>query len=822
MGGARIDDTLLEVVLKRLSTVPLATRAEQLLLAACDSDTALAAQLSDQASTGSEHLAANTAANPAGAYLRSITVSGFRGIGAAATLDLEPGPGLTMIVGRNGSGKSSFAEGLEMLLTGGLRRWQEPVPVIWRAAWRNLHAPGEVRLSADLLLEDGGRTIAQRVWDTGADLADSRADVQVAGEKRTDMSRLDWDDLLITYRPFLSHSELETFLRGPSQLYDLLSSVLGLEDLQVADKRLAAARKERDDAVKGVNADLPALLDRLGSAEDERARSCREALSGRQRDVAQALSIATGSAAAQPDGEIGRLRLLSQLTVPAREEIDAAAAALRAAAVGLARAAGSEAGQALDLAKLLTAAIGHYHVHGAGQCPVCGRADALDEQWREQTEQQIARLKTQASEAQQAHTAALEARAKAQELFAPPPAALTGSPIRAANPAPGLLAWQAWAKYPAAEGADGLCQLADHLEESWSGLSQAVMALAKSAQDELRDREDLWAPLARDVAAWCTRAQDIEAEAEALPALKAAITWLKNATDDIRNDRLAPLGEQARAIWSMLRQESNVDLGAIRLSGSGPRRQVDVKVSVDGSDCTALGVMSQGEVNALALSIFLPRATIPASPFRFLVIDDPVQAMDPAKVEGLARVLEDVARSRQVLVFTHDDRLPEAVRRLGITGRILEVSRRPGSIVEVRPALTPVERLLKDAHDMCADDAVPQKVAGRVIPGLCRMAVEATFTEAIHRVQLSSGKRHAEVEAEVEAADKLSKKAALAMFGNATKGGDVLPRLDGWRHSAASTYKALNKGAHDTHAGSLRALVSDTRALTELIREKLA
>ena len=47
----------------------------------------------------------------AGAYLTSLTVEGFRGIGPRQTLTLTPGPGLTIVVGRNGSGKSSFAEG---------------------------------------------------------------------------------------------------------------------------------------------------------------------------------------------------------------------------------------------------------------------------------------------------------------------------------------------------------------------------------------------------------------------------------------------------------------------------------------------------------------------------------------------------------------------------------------------------------------------------------------------------------------------------------------------------------------------------------------
>jgi hypothetical protein len=60
-----------------------------------------------------------------------ITAQGFRGIGPEATLDLTPSPGLTLVVGRNGSGKSSFAEGLELLLTGDTYRWSQRSKV-WR------------------------------------------------------------------------------------------------------------------------------------------------------------------------------------------------------------------------------------------------------------------------------------------------------------------------------------------------------------------------------------------------------------------------------------------------------------------------------------------------------------------------------------------------------------------------------------------------------------------------------------------------------------------------------------------------------------------
>src|SRR6478736_7422860 len=58
-----------------------------------------------------------------GVYLAGITATGFRGIGADATLPLEPGPGLTVVIGANGSGKSSFAEALEVALLGSTHRF---------------------------------------------------------------------------------------------------------------------------------------------------------------------------------------------------------------------------------------------------------------------------------------------------------------------------------------------------------------------------------------------------------------------------------------------------------------------------------------------------------------------------------------------------------------------------------------------------------------------------------------------------------------------------------------------------------------------------
>lgn len=73
-------------------------------------------------------------------YLSTISVVGFRGIGRQARLDLHPTPGLMVVSGRNGSGKSSFAEALELALTGTSYRWHNKA-ALWEEAWRNLHHP---------------------------------------------------------------------------------------------------------------------------------------------------------------------------------------------------------------------------------------------------------------------------------------------------------------------------------------------------------------------------------------------------------------------------------------------------------------------------------------------------------------------------------------------------------------------------------------------------------------------------------------------------------------------------------------------------------
>ena len=603
-----MDDVLLGIVLRRLGEFPLLEQATDLLLAALDGDESLSAQLGGQAQRRSKATDITTAPTPAGAYLQSLTVSGFRGIGPPATLTVTPRPGLTLVVGRNGSGKSSFAEALEVLLTGNLRRW-ERLPAVWKQGWRSMHCPDQARITAEFVIEGAGPAKVQRIWPVGADFAGSSVTAQVAGEKQVGIERLGWTSALTDYRPFLSYSELEAFFGSPSGLYELLASVLGLEDLALAAARLAQARKAREAALAEVKKRLPVLLTQLEASDDERAEACRRALAGHTWDLAAARLAATSAPVAAEESELDWLRRLAQLTIPAEADVQEIAAALSDAAAGLDAVAGSPAGQARMLAGLLTTALQHHAAHGDGDCPVCGRPGALTTQWRQATEEAIDRLHKEAKAAESAERAAADARQRAAALLQPAPAVLLAEPpLPGIDTVPARAAWQRWASPPdagTAAASAGLCVLADHLDQEITPFTRTTRALSDMAAAEVARREDRWAPVAAEVASWCADAATALDGTAPVPMIKAAETWLKAATDDIRNERLAPLAEQARAIWRMLRQESNVDLGAIRLAGSATQRRVELNVNVDGTAGSALSVMSQGETNALALSRLL-------------------------------------------------------------------------------------------------------------------------------------------------------------------------------------------------------------------------
>lgn len=677
---------------------------------------------------------------PSRTYLKEITVAGFRGIGPRITLALAPGPGLTLVTGRNGSGKSSIAEAAELALTGENRRWSERAAV-WKEGWRNLHQRATATIAVEMT-EDGapGIMTVTREWAADAGLEDAKAHIRGNGGPPRPLAALGWTKPLELYRPFLSYSELGALVRGqPSKMHDALQAILGLDLLIDAERALNDSRKAADSASRRARQELPALLEKLAGHPDQRARAAEKALSGKVPD-------------------------LDALALEHRSE------------------------------------------HAGEPCPVCG-GRVLDDAWVSQASASVKRLTSRAKRAEAAHAEKAAALDELRRMIMPKPAVLSEDLGTEADPGPASAAWDNWA-------------LPSPTLAMYEGLVVPLAGVQEQAAAALKRRAEAWQPIASDLAAWAKQARESRQAAVRLADLKKAIEWLRKAGNLVRNTRLAPFADTSAEVWEMLRQQSNVELGPITLAGAGPQRKVALDVTVDGVRGAALGVMSQGELHSLGLSLFLPRATATDSPFGFLVIDDPVQSMDPAKVDGLARVLSFVARTRQVVVFTHDDRLPTALRQLQLPATVWAVTRREQSVVALKKTDDPVGRYLDDARAMARTRQLPEDVRAVAVAGLCRGALEAACFDVIRSRKLAAGVPHADVERALESARTLHHVMALAMFGSTTRGGDVIDKLRSMGGTAfVNAFNDCKSGVHERLHGDLKRFVEDVDALAQALRQ---
>ncbi|WP_416563347.1 AAA family ATPase [Nocardia testacea] len=771
-----------------------------------------------------------------GVFLSTIRVRGFRGIGPETTLDLPTGPGLTLVTGRNGSGKSSFAEAAELALTGGNRRW-DGRSTAWREGWRNLHRSGPVRVELEMRTDgpEPALTVA-REWDAEEQLpggtwtqrrGDGPAQVFASG---------DWVLPMELYRPFLSYSELGALVDGkPSELFDALHQLLGLDELIVAHERIRVRRLDLERAARAARRERQNLLAELAEVTDHRARRAAGLLREPAPDLV-ALEGLVGDTAGGP--EPAALRAVLALELPSAERVAALADRISTAAAAVAAATVPEVAADLRVLEVLRAAYAHVTTHGraadpasppegsrpgpdsgdhdTAPCPVCG-GGTLDRQWLRDTAAAIDGLSLRTADLVRARADLSRALAELRVLTGDLPPALAAAATAGLDT---VALGEAWARWVALPESGEPRELPDRLLAEHEHLCAELDFAQQCAGKELDRLDEAWAPFAPRLRTWLELTHTVTAQAAERQTARAAEEWLKAATARVRDERLAPLAGTARWVWQTLRQQSSVELGGIHLQGNAnSARRVQLEVTVDDVDGAALGVMSQGELHALGLALFLPRATVAASPFRFVVIDDPVQAMDPAKVDGLARVLATVAWERQVVVFTHDDRLAEAVRRMQIDARIVEVQRRERSVVEVRLSSDPVHRYLDDARALLRTPQLPRTIADELVATCCRSALEAASLARAKRVLLAGGMDHREVQRRIDRAQSTRAMVTLAVLGPGHRIEDLNKQLAKEGRWAVEVVRDATAGAHVPIDRDLAELIADTERFAEWLAE---
>ena len=748
---------------------------------------------------------------PEATFLTSITLAGFRGVGPEAHLDFYPAPGLTVVSGRNGSGKSSFAEALEFALTGTSYRWHQK-EVLWAESWRNLHHPDPCEIRIGLTRQGSGSLTIGMTWAPGDSLVARKSWTQTAGQKKVEgTDSLSWARPLELYRPMLSYGELgRLFDSGPSGLYDALAKLLGLDVLNDAEKYLATRLKETKAARDDADAERKRITGVFDGSTDERAQQAAAMLTKKKgTDLDALLSLATGSGDAQL-ATVRLLRDLASLRPPGVDDITATVHRLRTAVAEVANTTTSLVNVTEQRLNVMQAALRLFEDAGDSDCPVCGQGH-LDSVWA-----QKARDSMTASEA-----AVAEYRAAAQQRNTARAAGLTMagavSPAAAVDGVdlPSLGGYNAavTAVQPVPE--DDVA-LADHLEATLTDVAATAETLRAEAAAAASERESAWAPLAAQLGAWVQLERDARESDAAIATLTAAKKWVSAHGAKFRNLRIEPIAAQARWIWSRLRQESNVDLGEITLEGTNTRRRAIIGGTVDGKPTKALSVMSQGELHALALALFLPRATAGASPFRCVVLDDAIQAMDPAKIDGFVEVLTEVAKTHQVIVFSHDDRLASVIRETGRDARMIEVIRETGSKVTVRDNANPALRQVADVFALMKDDDMPEEAKRRAIPALFRLSVEAAAKQSYFSRQSQSGTPREQWETRWQEAKKTRNRIALAVSS------DAQADITSWLEADAArknTLKICNAGVHGA-TGSIT--IHDARDLEKTVNAVLA
>ncbi|MGH1488192.1 MAG: hypothetical protein ACRBK7_02165, partial [Acidimicrobiales bacterium] len=281
--------------------------------------------------------------------------------------------------------------------------------------------------------------------------------------------------------------------------------------------------------------------------------------------------------------------------------------------------------------------------------------------------------------------------------------------------------------------------------------------------------------------------------------LECARDWVSAEIDRQREYRMGGLSLEAAEIWKQLSPGDSIEFEAMQLLGSKSKRKLDLNCQTEGQSAKARSILSVGQMHALALSIFIPRATHTDSPFGFLFIDDPIHALDGIKIDGLAQVLHEIAKERQVVVCTHDRRLEAALETLRLPTTILRLERGVGSQVNVAAEENEVVHRLEDARSLASDSNIDDETRLIAVAGCCRTALEGAAARHFRRTAMASGLAIEQVEAELEKVDEsLWDKIELAVYGNQPTDRDTASRIQtDYSKSIRDLIGLLNSSGHE-------------------------
>jgi energy-coupling factor transporter ATP-binding protein EcfA2 len=657
--------------------------------------------------------------------LLRVTIDGYQGVGAPLTVDLDPTPGVTVLIGRNGSGKSSIADAIETALHGEPRAPSSTGRGGKAPLWEREHCgrdAAEAHVEVTLLAGQETLTLDVRIAPDGTVAGRTARHTAADGSTiEVDLNTTPWRSALAGHRPVFGYAAVERQVQLAQNLQEFLEPLL---------------------AFGGCFEELKAGVDAAGSSSAQalnrwtRARSTAEQLTDqvdREHADASPSEIVWPNPSDDPE---------AWLTAAGLTETGAATPVITAAHYNRLHTAATQAAAALDdletaeavpatdpITGRLTASLTDLH-RAAGHldapgeiCPVC-RQTSPD--WA-------------ATLAKAVDTAS--ATANHNRAFATRLGALQAAIDADFAPIEQIVAQDGCPAEPReASGAvvAVVTALRDRLGEDGRRPTLEVRAALRAAHDGLTsvgwrttvtslaahtDRQRQWRRARRAaVEPFVNLWREVRDDAVAAASWKSASDCVRTLQNDLRAERTRNLRTLTDTSVRALLDDVGLHITGLTVQGT----KADVQVVDANGEPVRLALLSAGQRNALLLAPLL--AVAHGGPFGFLVLDDPVHAFDQIRVDRLAQLIHSLAANRRVVVLTHDERLREhlLVRSPHHTARSVHRDHLTG-VVREEPSPPMWEVLLDDAAAALAraPKAGPTTTPPTVlIRGLSRMALD--------------------------------------------------------------------------------------------------
>ncbi|MBP2478367.1 energy-coupling factor transporter ATP-binding protein EcfA2 [Crossiella equi] len=658
--------------------------------------------------------------------LGELSVRGFQGVGESEPLlvDFEGGPGITVVHGQNGAGKSSVTDAVQLVLRGELRApGKASDKFLWERRQSNRDS-AETRI--DLVLRDGTTELRLGIrLDQNGVCLERTAEMRLPGEdwKPVATGRA-WPAALLAHPPVFAYADIERRVQQTSNLKSFLTDLLAFGLCFDALRDRAA---ERADAAVGAFA-------RVRTAQQEAVAAIEAVDREFAMDEGDNLDpIAWPEVPQDIESWLAREGLTEEgaahfeVAADAEQALTGAADLVSGAVDGWWSAVSTLQEELSKPLQLLHRDASVLDSPGV-TCPVCD-TDEVD--WLNALAGNVDRLEKLNTRRGLLESGTRELTRLVQQHLVLARTVLTSSATaqcRFSAEDDQVVDRYLRAVAPGADssGAEQLTVTAEMCAWLRGDRCAALLAEARTRGDRLANwRKRRRAAVAVLVEQWRQDAE-LAAEKKLWDEVRRCVTTLEGR---LRDRQVDVLGARVTVCTQVLLEGMGLKLDQLEVN----KNTAVIDIVDDEGKPVDLSMLSSGQRNALLLAPLL--ATSSTGPFEFLVLDDPVHAFDEIRVDRLARLLARLAEKRRVIVFTHDERLKENLLAFGRAADLRSIERDPatGGVVRLRKTGEMWRVLLDDAAELRRIAQPSDSKFGRPVEDLVRCLFRQAIDNALRQ-----------------------------------------------------------------------------------------